>query len=119
MITFEEAFMLFGKWIEEETPIRFDGGKSLLYSFSLAGALESANPEIVCLRVRDFGYIEVHFPPGTGFDYFDPNAMRVEESARIGKGYQNESVIYGAGLIAIKKTGETFRFFEIVKDFPE
>lgn len=114
MISFEEASLLLHKWAEESTLLRFDG-KSLLYSFSLEGTLESFNDGVLRFRLGDAGYIEVHVPRDSGFGYFDPDSMRTDPAERIGKGHKGESVTTGAGIWAIKKTGEELLLIEIVR----
>lgn len=113
MIASDDAFLLFRKWANESTPMRFDG-QSSLYSFSLTGTLESAENEVVRFRVNDLGYIEIHLPSNTGFGYFDPDPMHVDPADRIGEGYKGEPVITGSGMYAIKQTGEEFLFIEIM-----
>jgi hypothetical protein len=113
MISLDETFMLLRKWSEEGTLIRFDG-RSSLYSFSLVGKVESATGEVVTFRVGKFGYIEIHLPPDTGFEYFDPEALHTEPDDRIGEGQQGEPVVYGTGIVAVKRTGEQFKFLEVV-----
>jgi len=117
VISSDEAFLLFRKWVSEHTSVRVDG-KSSLYSFSLTGTLAPAESEIICLQLGDSGYIEFHLPPGTGFDYFDPDTMRAPHDVRIGRGYKGESIVYGAGIVAMKESGERFQFMELANGSP-
>ena len=116
MISSEEAFLVFRKWVDENTPLRFDGKHELLYNFSVAGTLESAVNEVVRLRLRDTGFIEIHLPEDTGFAFFDPDSMRVDQADRVGAGYKGERVTTGSGIVAIKQTGEEFLFIEVVRE---
>jgi hypothetical protein len=113
MISSEESFSLLRKWAEDRTSMRFDG-QSSLYSFSLLGRIESATSEVMTFRVGRFGYIEIHLPSDAGFEYFHPDALNATPESMIGEGQQGEPVIYGAGLVAVKSTGEKFTFLEVV-----
>ena len=113
MVSSEDTFRLFRKWADEHTPLRFDGLSSL-YSFSLLGTVEAAKDEVFTFRVGDAGRIEIHLPPGTGFEYFDPDTLHADFISRLGQGHAGEPVEYGAGIVAVKESREKFLFVEVL-----
>ena len=112
LIGAEEAFLVFRKWAEERTRLRVDAELPACH-FSCEGFLESAGSEMVLFRLDTLGFISIHLPVGTGFDYGDPDSMRVDIASRIGERHTGEAVRYGALLCAVRKTGERFLFVEV------
>lgn len=113
MIAWDEAFLVFGKWVEDGTRLRVDSRTSSC-RFSCVGFLEAINSELLILRLDDLGFIEIHLPIGSGFEYGDPDPMRVPIADRMGEGHRGQPVPYGASLVAARETGETFLFVEVM-----
>ena len=115
MIDTDEAFLVFGKWAEERTALRVDGESPALH-FSCFGVLESALFPMIRLRLDSSGFIDLHLPESTHFDYCDPDSIRVEITDRIGQSSSHEPARYGAALIAVRENGESCFFVEVIAD---
>lgn len=113
MIAWDVAFLLFGKWAEERTRLRLDAELPGC-RISCEGLVESASSEMVLFRLDALGFISIHLPVGTGFDYGDPDSMRLDIAARIGERHTGEPVRHGAVICAIKESGERFLFVEVI-----
>jgi len=113
MISHSDGISLLHKWRDEGTSLRFDG-ESSLYSFSVTGTVESEIDFVVKFRISDSGFIAVHLPPDTRFEYGDPDSMRIDPAKRVGKGYNDEPVKLASGLTAYKSTKEKLLFIEVV-----
>jgi hypothetical protein len=59
------------------------------------------------------GFIDIHLPENTGFEYCDPDPMRVDIADRIGERHTGEPVRHGAVICAVRDTGESFLFVEV------
>ena len=69
---------------------------------------------MVDFRLDSLGFISIHLPEGSGFDYADPDSMWVETADRIGEGHTGESVRHGSVICAVRETGEKFLFVEVI-----
>lgn len=114
MISFDEALLVFNKWAEERTPLRV--------SFAISECRVSCDGRVTFFedgklefRADPLGFIEIHLPDGTRYDYCDPDAMGVPDAERIGEGHMGERVRHGAALQAVRKSGDGFFFAEIEK----
>ncbi|MGA3126175.1 MAG: hypothetical protein ABSD13_05635 [Candidatus Korobacteraceae bacterium] len=114
MISSDEAFIVFRKWADEQTPLRFDATMPGC-SISVEGTLETAGNELTIFRVRDLGVIEVHLPLGAAFEYCDPDAMRIDPAARIAEGYNGDAASTGSALCAVTQRGDKFLFLETTR----
>jgi hypothetical protein len=114
VISWDEAFLVFGKWAEDRARLRIDS-RTPACRFSCVGFLQSVDSELLRFRLDDLGFIEIHLPVGSGFEYGDPDPMRVAIADRIGEGHTGQPVRYGASLAAIRETGETFLFVEVIE----
>jgi hypothetical protein len=112
MVSHADAMLVLHKWRDEETPLRFDG-ESPLYSFSVSGVVESEVDSVVKFRVSGSGFIAIHIPPGTRFEYRDPDSMRIAPEDRMGKDHSGEPLKTASGLVAYKPTKEKFLFVEV------
>lgn len=113
VIGFDGAFLVFGKWLEEGTRIRVD---SELPScrFSCVGNLESRPFPMVRLRLDSLGFIDIHLPENSGFEYWNPDSMRLKHADKFGETHSGEPVRYGAGIRAVTENGGQYTFVEIV-----
>jgi len=111
----DEAFLVFGKWVEDGTRLRLDTELPACH-FSCEGTLESAVFPMVRLRLDSLGFIEIHLPDSTAFDYCDPDSMRVDLADRIGQRHTGEPVCQGAVVCAVGQSGEKFLFVEVVAE---
>jgi hypothetical protein len=114
VIGFDEARLVFDKWEEEETPLRLSFA-ACGCRVSLDGRIFSFEGEALHFRADPLGFIEIHLPDDTRFDYCDPDPMRVPESERIGEGHMGERIRHGAAMQAVRKSGDRFFFVEIEK----
>lgn len=114
VIAWDEAFLVFGKWVEDGTRLRVDSTTPSC-RFSCVGFLESVDSGLLTLRLDDLGFIEIHLPVGSVFEYGDPDSMRIEIADRIGEGHTGDPVLYGASLAAARETGESFLFVEVAR----
>ena len=115
MIGFDEAFLVFDKWTEERTRLRVD---SELPScrFSCVGNFEPLPFPMVRLRLDSLGTIDIHLPENTGFEYWDPDSMRLKPADRLGETHSGEPVRYGAGIRAATEAGGLFTFVEVIEE---
>jgi hypothetical protein len=117
MIGLDEAVLVFSKWADERTPLRL--------SFAVCECRVSCDGRIsffedgrLHFRADPLGFIEIHLPDSTRFDYCAPDAMRVPEAERIGEGHMGEPIRHGAALMAVRDNEESFFFVEIEKKGP-
>ena len=115
MIGFDEAFLIFGKWLEDGSRLRID---SELPScrFSCEGRLELRPFPMVRLRLDSLGFIDIHLPENTGFEFWDPDSMRLDPADKIGERLSGEPVRYGTGMRAVTETGVFFTFVEVMEE---
>jgi hypothetical protein len=113
MILHSEAISLLHKWRDAETSLRFDG-ESSLYSFSVTGVVESETDSILKFRIPNSGFIAVHLPPDTRFEYGDPDSMRIDPAERMSRDHNDEPIKTASGLVPCKSSKEKFLFLEIV-----
>ncbi len=113
MIGFDEAFLVFGKWLEDGSRMRVD---SELPScrFSCEGRLESRPFPMIRLRLDSLGFIDIHLPQNTGFEYWDPDSMRLNRADKIGQRLSGKPVRHGAGIRALTDSGGLFTFVEVI-----
>lgn len=114
VIGLDEALLVLNKWVEERTPLRVSFAVSEI-RVSCDGRIASFEDGTLEFRADPLGFIQIHLPDGTRFDYCDPDAMGVPDAERIGEGHMGERVRQGAALIAARETGDGFFFVEIEK----
>ena len=114
MIDLDEAVLVFNKWAKEQTPLRLSFAVCEC-RLSLDGRVSFFKDGRLHFRADPLGFIEIHLPSDTQFDYCAPDAMRVPESERIGEGHMGEAVRHGAAIVAVRATGESFFFVEVEK----
>ncbi|MDR3797025.1 MAG: hypothetical protein P4K93_02660 [Terracidiphilus sp.] len=114
LIALDEALLVINKWADEDTPLRASF-TICECEVSLDGRIHSFEDGKLHFRADPLGFIKIHLPDGTRFDYCHPDAMGVPEAERIGEGHMGERVRHGAGLGVVRETGERFFFVEIEK----
>lgn len=114
VIGFDEAFLVFGKWLEDGSRIRVDSELPPC-RFSCEGRLEPRPFPMIRLRLDSLGFIDIHLPENTGFEYWDPDSMRLDPADRIGERHSGEPVRHGAVIRAVTETGGFFTFVEVIE----
>ena len=115
VISYEDAFLVFSKWAEDRPRVRFDSTLSFC-RISVEGFVESVRGEVVNLRLDSLGFISIHLPVGTEFEYADPEAMRLKLSERTGEDHSGEDVVFGSAMVAARESGESFLFVEVLRE---
>lgn len=113
MITRSEVNDVLSGWLSKGTVLRVDFATADT-SLSVNGRLAPAAEGIVCVRLGDTGFIEIHLAESWQFDFFAPDAMRVEEESRVGRDYTGLPQMTGAGLIVTSPQEVKLIFLEVV-----
>jgi len=66
------------------------------------------------LRLDSLGFIDIHLPENSGFEYWNPDSMRLKHADKFGETHSGEPVRYGAGIRAVTENGGQYTFVEIV-----
>ena len=98
-----EADSVLTKWLSEHVRLRVDFTATGI-SLSVAGELASAATNVLCLDMGNSGFIEIHLGEDFEFEFFSPDAMRVDLAGTIGRDYAGNPQKTGAGLVAKTKT---------------
>ncbi len=114
VISFDEALLVLSKWADERSRMRLDVALEVC-SASLEGYVEAVRGDMVDFRLDSLGFISIHLPLGTLFEYADPEAMRLTVPDRAGEDPTGEPVVFGAAIRAERKTGEVFLFVELIR----
>jgi hypothetical protein len=112
VVSYGEAFLIFSKWSDENTPLLFRS-HSPLFTYSMLCGLDSAKNGAIRLRVQGLGYIDVRLSAEFTFEYFDPATHR-DTPGEGGPPNPADSLTIDAGIVATSPSGETFLLLEIL-----
>lgn len=113
MIKRFEADDLVSKWVSEGTRLRVDW-RAPDTNFSVEGALESAGAGVLCVRLRDTGFMEVSLDASWKFEYFDPNSTHIPLDGRVGKDHAGAIRETAAGIVGLSEN-HSLLLLEIVE----
>ena len=113
MISPEDAFLVLGKWAEEETRLcvfsEMDSCRFVCF-----GVVTSADFPMVRFLLDSEDFIDIYLPETARFEYGDPDAMRLKISERTGFGNKHQAIRYGATICAVRDNGDGFVFVEVM-----
>jgi hypothetical protein len=82
---------------------------------SCEGVIEAVRRDVVDLRLDSCGFISIHLPADTGFEYADPESMRLKLEEHVGEDHTGKDVRFGSAIVAERKSGEVFIFVEVLR----
>jgi hypothetical protein len=107
-----ELELVLSKWCEEETLLRFDF-KTPELNISTEGFIERIEEDLLAIRLRGVGYIEVRFGEGWGFDFGSPDTVRDVPVMRVVHGESGEPERQGDFIVGRRPPSETCLLIEI------
>jgi hypothetical protein len=115
VISLDDAFLVLRKWALEETRLCLFSEMNSCHIFC-DGVVESADfPMVRFLLDEPSGVIQIHLPETTGFEYGDPDAIRLKVKESVGIWDKRRSARYGPTICAVRENGDAFVFVEIIE----
>lgn len=116
MISSDDAFLVFQKWIDEDARLCVFSEMGSCHFFCF-GVVESADfPKVRILLDEPCGVIDIYLPETTRFEYGDPDSIRLKVKVRMGIWDTWRSAHYGATICGVRENGDGFAFVEVMEE---